>query len=183
MFTQDWFYRQRPYFEKHLLPLADVPLECLEIGSFEGASAIWVMDNLPQSRVTCIDPFEGILPYPGAGTDMAIVEKLFLENIKDYPNITVIKGYSGTELKKLPENHYDFIYIDGSHDANDCLEDMILSWRLLKQGGMMAVDDYWWHHFADPLKVPELAIETFIELWAGQYELLDLGWQAWLYKR
>jgi hypothetical protein len=33
---------------------------------------------------------------------------------------------------------------DGSHRARDVLEDAVLSWPLLKVGGIMLFDDYLW---------------------------------------
>ena len=36
---------------------------------------------------------------------------------------------------------YDIIYIDGSHEARDVLEDAVLAYRLLKIGGLLIFDD------------------------------------------
>lgn len=182
----DWFYRQKPFFEKNLLPLSGEPLNCLEIGSFEGESTCWLLNNIltnENSRLTSIDPWEGRLDYTNQHKDLSEAKKLFDENTKDYKNLAVIQGYSQIELRKLVPESYDFIYIDGSHDANDCLEDMVLSWRLLKRGGMMAVDDYEWKHFSDELKVPKIAIDAFLRIWKPYVEVIDLAWLAWLRKR
>ena len=47
-------------------------------------------------------------------------------------------------LRRLPLETYDIIYIDGSHATSDVLEDAVLSYRLLKPGGLLIFDDYHW---------------------------------------
>ena len=47
-------------------------------------------------------------------------------------------------LKKISNQQpeYDYIYIDGSHMPKWVLIDAVLSWDLLKKGGLMIFDDY-----------------------------------------
>ena len=37
---------------------------------------------------------------------------------------------------------FDFIYVDGGHDAGTALADGLLSFRLLRPGGLIVFDDY-----------------------------------------
>lgn len=188
-FTHEWFYRQRPQFEKHLLSLEGKPLKCLEIGSFEGESACWLLKNIltnQESHLTCIDPWKDELPYQNNYREkIHLAKDLFDENTKEFKNLTTIQGYSHIELRKLPLEHFDFIYVDGSHKHTDCLEDMILSWRLLKSGGIMAIDDYLWDNesvvIGGVVKGPKLAINTFISLW--DCEIIDKDWVVFLRKK
>jgi len=59
----DWFTPQLPLWEKYLIPLKGLSnLSFLEIGSFEGRSAVWLLENIltdEASRIVCIDPFHG----------------------------------------------------------------------------------------------------------------------------
>ena len=71
-------------------------------------------------------------------------------------------------MKKLVRNSYDIIYIDGNHEAANVLADLVLSWDLLKVGGIQILDDYLLHgpldpkrHFLEELR-PQLAIDAFI---------------------
>lgn len=64
-FTTDWFIENLPTWEQYLIHLANQPeINVLEIGSWEGMSACWLLDNIlthESSRITCIDTFEEAL--------------------------------------------------------------------------------------------------------------------------
>jgi hypothetical protein len=89
-----------------------------------------------------------------------------------------LKAYSQEALRQLPLYHYDAIYVDGSHAAADVLEDAVLSFKLLKPGGVMIFDDYEWNAFPDPWLVPLMAIDFFLQVYQRQYELLYKGYQV-----
>jgi predicted O-methyltransferase YrrM len=59
-FTQDWFSHNIPVWEqlKGLLPERK---SFLEIGSFEGRSAVWIIENMmnPGDWIDCVDTWEG----------------------------------------------------------------------------------------------------------------------------
>jgi cephalosporin hydroxylase len=59
-FTQDWFSHNIPVWEqlKGLLPERK---SFLEIGSFEGRSAVWIVENMmnPGDWIDCVDTWEG----------------------------------------------------------------------------------------------------------------------------
>src|SRR4051812_13759617 len=62
-FTRDYFSDRIPLWEAILLQQGYAEREChlLEIGSFEGRSAVWMLENLvvhPLSTLTCIDGWE-----------------------------------------------------------------------------------------------------------------------------
>lgn len=59
-FTSDWHSPHEPLWYEHLGPLDGRPVRCLEIGSHEGRSALWIVQHLlshPDSTLTCIDPW------------------------------------------------------------------------------------------------------------------------------
>src|SRR5262245_14665967 len=56
LFTQDWFTHNVPNWEPVLHRLKGRPSEILEIGSYEGRSAVFLMQFLPHCRITCVDP-------------------------------------------------------------------------------------------------------------------------------
>ncbi|HIK57419.1 MAG TPA: class I SAM-dependent methyltransferase [Synechococcales cyanobacterium M55_K2018_004] len=150
-FTQDWFGRNIPLWKQHLQPLKDQEqLNALEIGSWEGRSACWLLENIlthPTARLTCVDSFEGNEEY------REMLEPGFLESVEsrfDFniaragaaEKVTKLVGKSAEVLRTLPLRNFDLIYIDGSHVACDVLSDAVLSWELLKVGGLLIFDDY-----------------------------------------
>jgi predicted O-methyltransferase YrrM len=56
----------------------------------------------------------------------------------------VNRGYSNSEILNFPDEYFDIIYIDGNHEPEYVLEDAVLSFRKLKQDGIMIFDDYGW---------------------------------------
>ncbi len=175
-FGADWFWPSIPNWEKNLAHMKGQPnLNYLEVGPFEGRSFYWLLDNIythPSTRATAIDVFETGTSGYYAGN----FERRFRNNARisgREKDITVIKGYSQVELRKLPLDSYDLIYIDGSHSTPDVLADLVLSWGLLKNGGMMILDDYRWMagwHF--DLR-PAFAINAFISAYSKEIEIIQ----------
>lgn len=199
-FNTHWFDRHEPLFNKHLSHLKDKPnLNFIEIGSFEGKSACWLLDNIlthDTCHLFCCDTFSGSPEHDPMKVDYTNIFDIFMDNVKPYGSkVVVLKGKSQETLRDLPKYYYDFVYIDGSHVAPDVLEDAVLSWRLLKSGGIMAFDDYFWSFWSnrygdthieineeDFLKEPKLAIEAFINIFRGQYDVLTMNEQVWIKK-
>ena len=59
-FTQDWFSHNIPVWEQ-LATLLPERKSFLEIGSFEGRSAVWIIENMmnPGDWIDCVDTWEG----------------------------------------------------------------------------------------------------------------------------
>ena len=137
----------------------------------------------PSSRVTGVDPYGS--QDPRRIRFLKNVEKAGAQN-----RVTMIEGYSQEELRKLPLEAYDIIYIDGSHLGPDVLEDAVLAYRLLKDGGILILDDYRWHKDdpgynlpEDPdLRGPKLAIDTFIKFYGRHFRIIHMDWQVIMIK-
>src|SRR5207247_1834627 len=80
----------------------------LEIGTYEGRSALWVLENIlthPTSKLTIIDAFE------------ENTYKTFVSNVNlsgEATRFTILTGLSTHKTRELPFNSIDFAYIDGS---------------------------------------------------------------------
>jgi predicted O-methyltransferase YrrM len=171
VFSTDWVSDNLAQREPELAHLKGKPARGLEIGSFEGRSAIWFAENIlthPDARLTCVDLF-------GARLDDFFDHNLKATGVAD--RIIKRKGFSRDVLKTLPVDSYDFVYVDGCHLATCAMEDMVLSWMLLKVGGIMIVDDYTWDG-NERLNVPAPAIDAFLELYAPAIELIAKDTQA-----
>lgn len=191
-FTQPWFEHARPVW-RELLPQAK-PTRLLEIGSFEGASACFLIEQLAYNHpieLHCIDTWQGGLEHqPGnsAPVDMRQVEQRFHHNITlalskaPHPvHFNCHKGRSADVLARLLADkgtgYFDFIYVDGSHQAADVLLDAVLSFQLLRNGGLLVFDDYLWSEplpgGVDPLRCPKLAIDAFTTIYARQLRIVS----------
>jgi len=190
-FTNNWFENVRGIWDP-LIPQIN-PTRILEIGSYEGASACYLIEKLANSKdieLHCIDSWEGGLEHKdggGAESDMSAVENRFHHNIKvalskvKHPvKLFTHKGFSDNELSKLIVNnmqgYFDFIYIDGSHQAPDVLCDAVLSFRLLKNNGVLVFDDYLWQEElpqgTDPIRCPKIAIDAFTNIYCRKINFI-----------
>jgi predicted O-methyltransferase YrrM len=161
----------------------DKPASFLEVGVYEGKCTCFCLQNFlthPQSTITVIDTFEGSMEHE-KGFCSALLFDIFKHNIEltNSANKVLIKrGYSKDALRTLIGNKYDFIYIDASHTTWDVLQDAVLSFLLLKVGGVLLFDDYLWNVFNDPLLCPKKGIDAFLDCFSKFYQILDKGGQV-----
>jgi hypothetical protein len=157
--SNDYFSSNAFYFYNLLSKLAK-DFKYLEIGSYEGNSALFVATNFPNSNITCVDLWEGVEEYKGK--DFSIIEKNFDLNLEGLNNITKIKSTSDDFFIKN-KTMYDFIYIDGNHKFDYVLRDCENAWKFLNDGGFLVCDDYIWNYYADIKLNPCFAINKFLE--------------------
>jgi Methyltransferase domain len=187
-FSHDWFTGSVASWEPMMEALAGHSARVLEIGSFEGMSACYVLWRLPDSDVTCVDTFAGSEEHaagrhlPGTGLEAAFDANIA---IVDASRVHKLVGDSKHVVADLNDDgaRFDFVYVDGSHRALDVLVDAALSWGVLVVGGFLVFDDYRWSALGeDPLLRPGAAIDSFLGLIDGRYELLSSGPQLALRK-
>lgn len=191
-FSSDWFSKVEPIWDRILDDLQ--PSRVLEIGSFEGMSACYLIQNIAFKRpleIHCVDTWEGGIehqPDGAAPVKMGIVESRFHENTSKcvesaaHPvDLRVHKLLSHHALARMlasgSDESFDFIYIDGSHQAPDVLADAVLSFKLLRVGGILAFDDYLWEEplpgGTDPLRCPKPAVDAFVNIHIRKLKLLN----------
>lgn len=186
-FSTDWFTDKIPNFEVCMKAIEGSHKTFLEIGVFEGRATCWLLkhgldDN---GEIYCVDPFVGVKGF-SIEDDLYGVFKSNTEKAKH--SLQQVITYRTLSRHALAEFIYDmhtkfsFIYVDGAHDARNALTDMCMSWELLNKGGVMLVDDYEWHHANTEQEKPKLAVDCFLEVYKGKYELLFKNYQVGIKK-
>lgn len=186
-FTQDWFSSNIPYWNEIIKKnFQNKPnLNCLEIGSFEGRSACWMMENVlthNTSKLTCIDPFTGSIEH--SNLELSDLRSRFDNNTQEWKEkLRVIQKTSSTALPELlvSGEKYDIIYVDGSHMSCDVLFDAVNCFGLLKVGGIMIFDDYLGgklvtHFDAKP------AVDAFLFAYQHKISIFNVVYQLWIQK-
>jgi predicted O-methyltransferase YrrM len=180
VFSRDWFSRHIPtlttLIEKYK------PKNILEIGSHEGRSTSWLIEQCSKTAqapisVTCIDPWQWPPPpeKPIPGSNMEVqVQSRFDINTK----LAISRAVYQVRFKKMrmpssqalaqlitEDAKFDFCYIDGSHMAHDVLSDAIMAFHVMSVGSTFVFDDYLWSseplETGNPLHSPKLAIDAF----------------------
>jgi predicted O-methyltransferase YrrM len=180
----DWFSQARPYFERHLLPLADRDLHCLQLGVYLGDASLWLMEHLPKAQLTDVDTWEGSDETEHDELDWAGVETYYDQVTWDYARrIRKFVGTTETFFDYLEFGLFDFIYVDADHRAPEVLTDAVRSWRHLKVGGILAFDDYTWQaHSGILLDAPKVGIDAFCATFLDRLEVMETGAQVWVRK-
>ena len=204
-YTHDWFSGTIPVwnaiFDQHK------PRNLLEIGSFEGRSACYIIEKCAAiieggATLTCVDTWQGSVEHQSGGpvaSVMSEVERRFDHNTR----IALYKASNRVTLRKVKQSShdamatmiaagqlqsFDLIYIDGSHEAPDVLADAVLAFQLLRPGGVMIFDDYLWSMHRpgtqDVLLMPKPAIDAFMNIYQRKMQVfagLPVG-QLYTYK-
>jgi Methyltransferase domain len=185
-FAYDW---TSPHFPSWTAVLGERhrPLRILEIGSYEGRSAIFFLNYFPASTLTCVDWWNmdtnelELLPLmPDALEHFAHAEERFDTNLAPYGNrATKLKGNSADVVAQLgvDGSRFDLIYVDGGHRAMWAYRDCTLSWPLLEPDGIMIMDDYAWPVPLAEWKKPKLGIDRFLSSIGGGYQELHRAYQ------
>jgi hypothetical protein len=106
------------HFSKYLAHLENTPCRILEIGCYEGRATVWLLENIathPDATIECIDVLE---------------QASFRQNIlaaQSPEKVRLEIGRSQNLLRLCSANLFDFVYVDGSHETVDVLEDAVLT--------------------------------------------------------
>ena len=181
-------------FESNLVKDSGKPsLNFLQLGVFTGDASVWMLENVlshSSSKLTDVDTWKGSQEESHQKMDFENVYEVYFEKVSKYANkIKIIQSTTTDFLISchLVDHHlrkeFDFIYIDADHTTVGTLLDAELSWSFLKQGGVLAFDDYQWKHPSnDPRLEPKAGIDLFLHRHSGNYELLVSNWQLWIRK-
>lgn len=154
------FFSVNAYNFYKYLSLQPTYFNYLEIGSFEGGSAIYVSHKFKNSKIYCVDNW--VKTEDGySNLNFNNIEQNFDFNISNYKNINKIKKSSDDFFKKNI-TLFDVIYVDGYHKAEQVFKDCVNSWKTLNKNGIMICDDYIWDHYTEVVNNPCYAINNFL---------------------
>ncbi len=156
--TTDFFSINAYYWKKFLVTLPE-NFKYLEIGSLEGNSALFIVNNFKVAKVTCVDIWED-------KNFKEVQEKNFNNfkiNMNEFSNLVEIFKGTSDNFFLNQEEKFDVIYIDGSHEADQVYKDIKNSWNILNINGILICDDYFYGNiYKNPDNVPSIAINKFV---------------------
>lgn len=189
--SNDWFSKNVPFWLSIIeeYGLHERQIAALEIGSWEGLSSYFILNSMPSAQLTCVDTWRGADEHQDSRVVLsdvvAQIENTFDRNTVGFASrLTKYKGTSFSFFNQsdaLPDR-YDFIYIDGSHYCDDVIIDAIKCFEMLKVGGVMIFDDYFWRYYINKIENPAGAINLFLRLKKGQYRIIRFYYQIVIIK-
>jgi len=188
-FTTDWFTQNIDVWNTVLDDLKGKPIKALELGSYEGRSALWLTENILTHRdatLMCVDSWDGGGELKDH--DWNDIFKRFKNNVKNQSKISWTRSDTTSYLTENiylngSEGIFDLIYVDASHFAPQTLIDCVLSHLVLKPGGIIIFDDYLIGGLLHTPTTPKTAIDAFMECFAQEYDWLIMGYQVILRKK
>lgn len=136
-FTKNSFTDKVTAWSKILDSLKGKPgLHYLEIGTYEGRSALWMLENIlthPTAHLTVIDAFE------------EHTHARFMSNVKlsgEANKFDVKVGPSTDKIREVALNSIDLAYVDGSGRGILMLSDLVATWHVTKVGGIIICSRY-----------------------------------------
>ncbi len=176
-FTVDWTSLITHTWPVHVLPHVDRsgPVQWLEVGSFEGRSALWTVENLlqhPGSRIYCVDRWT---PWRHQGSDVDVdYEGTFDSNTRGIEQVVKVKGESRDRLPLMSKGFFHGAYVDGSHEYADVLLDARMVAPLLRPEAVVVFDDY---------ELPSCdgvkrAVNQLLVEWRDRVDVLHVGYQV-----
>jgi hypothetical protein len=181
--SDDWTSNNFPIWEKVLRSHGEKFRNALEVGSFEGRSAVFLLEFLPKLHLTCVDLFQYTDEFFPDRKDM---RSEFTGGVRFDKNLSKYSGRydkivapSCNALANMvrEKKRFDLIYIDGSHYRDDVVLDAFLSWKLLKEKGIIIFDDYSWRTDLPASDRPKDAIDLFIYCHLDELAILHNGEQ------
>lgn len=146
-------------------------LQFMEIGCFEGQSALWTLENVlthPSSQLLIIDPVE-FRDINDEDQHVRLERHLGRFFANDQAHLIpmrsedALRGWDNNEFQpEAVREFFDFVYIDGDHYPRGVIKDAVLTWPHVKPGGHVLYDDYVYElggHAG-----PRAAIDAFV-LW------------------
>ena len=157
-YDETWFLQHEEAWNDTLRPWLedtfhrDGPLRLLEIGSYEGLSSAWLLENglsissscwgTACAHLTCVDAWPGPEYQPMRAKCEHNLRQVCAHLNVEPTCFKIFAAPSSEVLPSFPSGHYHFIYVDGSHKADDVYADTLQAVRLVRPGGVILWDDY-----------------------------------------
>ena len=134
----------------------------LEIGSWEGTSALYILKNFNPKSVVCVDIWD--LYDDDYKYEQSERFKNFKFNLKEYEQKFSFYKNTSDNFFKNNKKKFNLIYIDGSHEAQQVYRDLRNSWNCLEDDGVIICDDYFYGSLYDKQTedMPAVSINKFL---------------------
>lgn len=119
-----------------------------EIGVFKGEFGKFIFNTVTPKKLYLVDIFTGVMCSGDKnGDNMEYINldesynnlKIFFKNDL---NVELFRGYSRDFFLQIPDDHLDFVYIDGDHSYEGVKIDLDYAFKKVKAGGIIAGHDY-----------------------------------------
>ena len=175
-----WFNYSETY--DHIVDLIPDDGKIVEIGSFLGRSTHYLATSLMNAnkenvKIYCVDTFAGSSEHVSLKLPKDFLH-IFKDNLKFFIGREMVIPCQGRSddtkiLEKFEEATLDFVMVDGAHEHEAVMDDIINWWPKIKPDGVMFGDDF------DLESVKEAVFKTLPKIGAKSYSVNFSKEQTW----
>ena len=172
------YYHATPYYGKmplladtwkEIIPLVNEQKRILVLGDSTGAQTLGLLLTYgynEKSKVYYCNPFANADEISSRDSEgMQKITSHVFRITGMVKKVNVYPEYSRNLIPTLKRAILDIVYVDLNKEPRYLLEDLVLIWRKLKQGGFIVINDY-----LDSIKQP--AIKGFLECYDNYYKIV-----------
>lgn len=122
----------------------------IEIGIASGWNMHSFLTEIPNLKLTGIDPFESFVEMRGTDNQLGLVEQATLDrhyyaaskNLEEFGDrASIIRAKSNDVFNTIQNNSIDYVFIDGDHRYEGALSDMVNFYPKVRKGGIFSGHD------------------------------------------
>jgi len=148
------YFGQQLFYEWIVKDFLKDGMNIIEIGLFAGRSTAHLASKIKEAGLKinykAVDHFKGSAEHQISiggefEKDQNWLYNLCVENMKKCEvdqYVEIIQEESTEYSKKFPDEYFDFIFVDASHDYSSVIKDIDAWFPKLKRGGIIGGDDY-----------------------------------------
>lgn len=140
-----------------------------EIGVFEGDYSRWLLKGIPGLKLYGVDAwtvYDGYKDY--SRTTMSGAMEKAKKNVFGY-DCELMKGWSEDIVKQFADESLDFVFIDGNHDYEHCVQDIALWSKKVRKGGIVYGHDY--DDYSNHRRAKEMNVMNAVDGWMKSYKI------------
>nr|WP_294500888.1 class I SAM-dependent methyltransferase [uncultured Rhodopila sp.] len=141
-----WVLKGKPFFDRYAAVFGDLnPETVLEVGVFEGGSALLLADRWPESKIVGIDIRE-----PNPEVDLHIKRLGFDGRISlNYRTSQADRAAVTAIIERDFPDGIDIVIDDASHSYEMTKQTFDIVFPFVRAGGLYIVEDWAWAHWRD----------------------------------
>ena len=117
----------------------------VEVGVCDGRYSEILMQTIPNLHLIGIDPYASHAEYTDFRRQSTLNEKLDVARgrLMRYKAYSLVIGWSVEVAQMLPDNFFDFVFIDANHKYQYVAEDIQAWYPKVRPGGILSGHDYY----------------------------------------
>lgn len=144
-----------------------------EIGVYRGLYSKYLLRYVPNLFLIGVDAWEIYGGYKDYDTNDIKEAHEEAKEVYKGKNAKLIQGWSNEVVKTIKDESLDFVFIDGNHDYEHCVEDIALWSKKVRKGGIVYghdYDDYTKHS----RRWSEMNVINAVDGWVKSYRIAPL---------